>query len=128
MTVKSLYRPFTFNNLHNDKSYVWSRYQMPRIFPNASSENRVLMVKGNWHGQGQIALMSQNIPCDPSDGGAQCFPRYLYDSEAKPAADDPQGGLFATAHSAPAGGRRDAITDEGWRIFRPPIRGGHHQR
>jgi predicted helicase len=46
----------------------------------------------------------------------QCLPRYLFDGEAEPAGDNPQGGLFAAAPTA-KDGRRDAITDEGLAHF-----------
>jgi predicted helicase len=116
LIVESLYRPFTKNHLNNDKSYVWSRYQMPRIYPTTTAENRVVMIKGNFRGDGQIALMADQIPCDPSDGGAQCFPRYLYVGDAEPAGRDPQGNLYS-AKAGASGEKLDAITDDGLAHF-----------
>ncbi len=64
--------------------------------------------------------MSDKLPDVQFQGNGQHFPRYLYDGEAEPYTDDPQGGLFAAAPAAPKGngaGRRDAITDEGLAHF-----------
>lgn len=112
----SLYRPFTKQWLYYSRTFNERVYQMPRIFPNATASNRMIMVKGNWRGDGQLALMASSPACLQPDGGAQCFPRYLYDTAPEPAGDDAQGGLFAAAPAA-QGGRRDAITDAGLAHF-----------
>lgn len=111
--VPSLYRPFTKQWLYFNRRFNEMVYQMPRIFPDAKSENRAIMVKGNWRGDGQIAYMVDSVTCLQPDGGGQCFPLFLYDEVAQASDDD----LFAEPVE---GGlrRRDAITDAGLSHFR----------
>lgn len=117
--VRGLYRPFSRQWLYSDKYLLWSRYQMPRIFPDATSRNLAIMVKGNWTGHGQIALMTDLLPSDPSDGGAQCFPLYLYgeSKDADEATGRPQSDLFDATSIETDGQRQDALTDEGLAHF-----------
>ncbi|WP_218131613.1 type ISP restriction/modification enzyme [Nitrosomonas oligotropha] len=75
----SLYRPFTKQWLYFNRTFNEMVYQMPRIFPDAAAENLLIMVKQRWSGDGQLALMVNRVPELQIDGGAQCFPLYLYD-------------------------------------------------
>jgi predicted helicase len=124
--VVGLYRPFSKQWLYGDKMFVWSRYQMPRIFPHASSENRVIMIKGNWTGSGNIAFMTDHLPSDPSDGGAQCFPLYLYE-DPQSQRDQPAGlgDMFPPSQIAADDGTRfsknEALTDGGLRHFQASV-------
>ncbi|OIR19961.1 type I restriction enzyme EcoKI subunit R [mine drainage metagenome] len=116
--VISIYRPFEKRWLYYDGFFNENRYQMPRLFPEDGSSNRVIVVKQHWSGQGQLALMVANVVDVQSDGGTQCFPLYLY-GEAK---DDveaiPQQASLLNAPAAPAKrSRRDGITDEGLAHF-----------
>src|SRR5690606_18496574 len=104
----SLYRPFTKQWLYFNRTFNEMVLQMPRIFPQGGGGNLAIMTKGNWRGDGHFALMIDCATCLLPDGGAQCFPLYLYDE----AAQNSKGDLFAE----PAEGglrRRDAITDAG---------------
>jgi predicted helicase len=97
-----------------DRRYLWSLYQMPKLFPSRSATNRAIMVKQRWSGLGHLALMVDALPDAQSDGGTQCFPLYLYDGDDAPDAEAAQGSLFASSKKAPAGiARRDGITDAG---------------
>lgn len=118
--VPSIYRPFTKQWLYFDRKLNEMVYQMPRLFPHASAENRVIMVKQRWSGTGHLALMLDVVSEFQIDGGAQCFPLYLYDGgNSADGADESQGQLFATAKKVPASlGRRDGITDVGLAHFR----------
>lgn len=112
----SLYRPFTKQWLYFSRRFNEEVLQMPRIFPDASSENRVIMIKQRWSGDGQLALMVNRVVELQPDGGTQCFPLYLYNEPDTVTAD--QADLFATTTSAkPERKRRDAITDEGQAHF-----------
>lgn len=111
----SLYRPFTQQWLYFDRFYNNRVYQMPRIFPTAVAENKVIQVSGVGARDFSV-LMSNVVPCLDNIEKGQCFPRYLFEGEAEPAESDAQGGLFATAPAA-QGGRRDAITDDGLAHF-----------
>jgi predicted helicase len=98
--VPSLYRPFTKQWLYYNRKFNERVYQMPRIFPDAIASNRAIMVKGNWAASdGQIALMIDHIACLQPDGGAQCFPLYIYDDEedGKPVKQPQQDSLFDSA-------------------------------
>jgi predicted helicase len=115
--VRSLYRPFTRQWLYFNPRFNERQYQMPRIFPNAEAENRIIMVKGNLAAVGQIALMIDTIVDLQPDRGAQCFPLYLYDDQEVEVCDDPaQIGLFGVSNVA-SRKRRDALTDEGLAHF-----------
>ena len=43
---KVTYRPFVATNCYADYTFVQMKYQLDRIFPNSSSENRVICVPG----------------------------------------------------------------------------------
>src|SRR5690606_11817295 len=75
----SLYRPYTklwqyYNRRLNDMIL-----RMPSIFPSETADNRAIMVKQRWTGDGQLALMVDRVVELQTDGGTQCFPLYLYD-------------------------------------------------
>ena len=118
----AVYRPFCKQWLYFNRRFNEMVYQMPRLFPDSTATNFVIMVKQRWSGSGQFALMV-NRPCDlQSDGGAQCFPLYLYDVPEPEAATSSleQTVLFGVADQpAPTSAtrRRDAITAEGLTNF-----------
>lgn len=114
----SLYRPFNKTWVYYHRQLNAYVNQMPRIFPDAVSTNRVICVSGVGDKIPFSTMITETIPSlHMADiDGSQCFPRYLYDGEAEPAGDDPQGGLFAAVPAAQSG-RRDAITDEGLAHF-----------
>ena len=112
----SLYRPFTKQWVYYNGVFNHRVGQMPRIFPDATAKNRVIMIKQRWTGDGQLALMVDHIVELQTDGGSQCFPLYLYEKPESATTD--QADLFAT--SAPTKGerkRRDALTDAGLAHF-----------
>jgi len=119
----SLYRPFSRQWLYYSRAFNERVYQMPRIFPDGAAENRVICVTGLGEAAGFSPLMSNSIPNFHFVAGGQCFPRYLYDSAAEPAGDEPQAGLFAAAPAATGGQRRDALTDEGLAHFQAAYSG-----
>lgn len=112
--VPSLYRPFTKQHLYFDRRMNEVVYKMPAIFPVKGEGNRAIMVKGNWRGDGHFVQMIGDVACLQPDGGAQCFPRYLYASEVAHSDDGPmQTDLYGSNANARGIQRRDAITDEG---------------
>ena len=120
--TKSLYRPFTKQWLYFNRRFNEMVYQMMRFFPAPSARNLVIMVKQRWSGSGQFALMIDRV-CDlQSDGGAQCFPLYLYDNPDQEIAVEKPGqqGLFGGEEQQTPTAidkRRDALTDEGLAHF-----------
>ena len=132
-----MYRPFTKQWLYFNRRFNEMVYQMPRIFPDANAENRTIVIKQRWSGDGHLALMVDRVIELQTDGGTQCFPLYLYDIDAQSVdeSDDRPDGLkpgqmnlieedskdlFEAAAAqpvAPTYKRRDAITDEGLTHF-----------
>jgi len=107
---QSIYRPYSKSMLYFGRDLNAMIYQQTRLFPEADTTNQAIMIKGNWREDGQIAVMVDAIPCLQPDGGAQCFPLYLYDRQ-----DEEPGGLFEGQSSGLQ--RRDAITDAGLAHF-----------
>jgi len=104
--MPSIYRPFERTNLYFDRQIIEMILQNPKFFPSATVDNLIITIKGNWRGEGQFALMMNSIFCSQPDGGAQCFPLYLYEETER---DD---DLFTTGEDRLTGmTRRDAITD-----------------
>ena len=109
--TKSLYRPYSKQWLYFDRCFNEMVYLMPRLYPAQAAGNLAIMIKGNWRGEGQLALMVDRPVCLQPDGGGQCFPLYLYDKPEESGEDD----LFGKNASTPT--RRDAITDAGLSHF-----------
>lgn len=107
-----IYRPFTKQAFTYDSNVVHRVGQMPRIFPDAKAENFLIMVKQRPAEIGQLALMVNCPPELQTDGGAQCFPLYLYDEGTQATKAD----LFAVSVEG-GSRRRDAITDAGLAHF-----------
>lgn len=114
--VRSLYRPFTKQWLYFSKDFNEYVYQLPRMFPNAEADNKVICIPSR-DDSSFSALIAGNVSdfnLAPNKGGYQCFPLYLYDErpDAKSSTDD----FFGELTTAP-GQRRDAITDAGLTHF-----------
>ncbi|TYP65362.1 DEAD/DEAH box helicase [Stutzerimonas stutzeri] len=109
---RSIYRPYARQWLYMDAFFNNRLYQMPRIFPNAETENIVITVNQSWQNNGNIALIMNATPDLHSNGDAQCFPLYLYDETAQASKND----LFAEPLEGDLR-RRDAITDAGLAHF-----------
>ncbi|MDB4019435.1 DEAD/DEAH box helicase family protein [Planktomarina temperata] len=100
--LQGVYRPFEKTQIYFDPLFVHRVAQMPRIFPNAEAENRVIAVSGIGARAGFSALMVDALPCLDMVEKGQCFPLYLYEQET-------EGGLFAGGGLS----RKDAITAAG---------------
>src|SRR5690606_30779493 len=91
---------------------------MPIMDPPDGLSNIIIVVKGNWTGHGFMALVSDGLTSDQSDGGAYCFPLHLYEDISN-TASDPQGSqesLFSAA-GRPTPNQRDGLTNEGFAHF-----------
>ncbi|MHB8915019.1 MAG: DEAD/DEAH box helicase [Thiobacillus sp.] len=114
----SLYRPFTKQWLYYNRRFNERVYQMPRIFPNAVAENRVILTNSNWPGHGFIAMISDSLPDLHCNGDAQCFPLYLFDTLVDIAEEPTPQAPLADVPSIPAqSARRDGLTDAGLAHF-----------
>ena len=98
----SLYRPFTKTNFYYDKVFNERTYQMPKIFPTPTVENKVICVTGIGSTKPFSALIANIIPDLENISKSQCFPLYLYEEDKKE-----QGKYHRT----------DAITDQGLTYF-----------
>lgn len=113
-----LYRPFTKQWLYYNRRFNERVYQMPRIFPNAAAENRVILTNSNWSGHGFIAMISDSLPDLHCNGDAQCFPLYLFDTLVDTAEESTPQASLADVPAIPAqSARRDGLTDAGLAHF-----------
>jgi len=78
----SLYRPFTRQWLYYSATFNERRYQMPRIFPSAAVDNRVIQIAGVGEQRGFSVVMSSVVPDLHTIQTGQCFPEYLYEADA----------------------------------------------
>ncbi|MXV85007.1 DEAD/DEAH box helicase, partial [Candidatus Poribacteria bacterium] len=114
-----LYRPFILTNCYADYIFIQRKYQMDKIFPDASSENRVICVPGkgakNEGRKKQFSvLITDTMPdINLNEAGAQCFPRYQY-LEQTDSSDTTN--MFQGIDSPP--NRIDNISDTALRTFR----------
>ena len=75
---KVVYRPFVATNCYANYIFAQRKYQMDRIFPDGSSENRVICVPGIGSKKSFSALMTDTMPDLGFNEASQCFPRYRY--------------------------------------------------
>ncbi|MCW0458160.1 DEAD/DEAH box helicase [Xanthomonas sacchari] len=110
--VPSLYRPFTKQWLYFNRRFNEMVYQMPRIFPDLSANNAVIVLNGVGAQKDFSVCAAASLPDLHFLQTGQCFPLYLYDEAAR-SSDE---GLFS---GQPDDGprRRDAITDAGLAHF-----------
>ena len=97
MLMFSLYRPFTKEWLYFDKDINERCYQMPRIFPDATSDNRVICFTGMGTPKAFSAVMTNVLPDIQLQANGQCFPLKLYEPtlNSEPAnLEKPQADLF----------------------------------
>lgn len=113
--ITSLYRPYTKQWLYYSRIYNERVLQMPRIFPDEESENRIICVTGNG-ARAFTALMSNVLPDVQMHFNGQCFPLYLYDEGAQVEVRETPD-MFAVPAAKLQRPRRDAITNEGLQHF-----------
>lgn len=109
--VQSIYRPFSKQWLYFSRILNEVVSQVPRIFPDASVENKVICVTGIGAGADFSALIVDTIPNFHTLDTGQCFPLKLY--EVSEQCDD---GLFASQEGKYQ--VRDGITKEALERFR----------
>ena len=78
-----MYRPFVATNCYADYTFIHCKYQMDRIFPNSSSENRVICIP-NRGARVPFSVLITDTMLDLNffDSGSQCFPLYQYTADA----------------------------------------------
>ena len=78
----SAYRPFTKRWMYYGRHLNEYVFQMPKIFPNAMAENRVICVTGIGASAGFSALMVEAISNFHTLDTGQCFPLKIYEESA----------------------------------------------
>jgi predicted helicase len=101
----SVYRPFSKQWMYFNRRFNEMVYQMPRIFPDSSVENRVICVSGVGGRSGFSALMMGSISNLDTIEKGQCFPLKLYEK----AEVESDGGIWKNHELFPIGA---AITNE----------------
>jgi predicted helicase len=115
-TRVAYYRPFMKCLLYFDGILNQRQYQMPRVFPTATMENKVICTTGAGNRDAFSVLISDITPdlhMSDKSGASQCFPLYLYEK-----VDDASGTLFKSKETTDGYHRRDAITDSILKVFR----------
>ena len=79
---KVVYRPFVATNCYADRTFIGRKYQMDRIFPENSSENRMICVPGKGTKKSFSVLITDTVPDVSFNDACQCFPRYQYPKTA----------------------------------------------
>ena len=111
----AIYRPFTKCAVYFDRDFNEYVNQIPKFFPEAAKENRVIVLPGPGEDRPFSAQISNVIPDLHFLHGGQCFPLYLYDKAEEGGEDE----LFAKGAGAGGGKatRRDGISDAGLAHF-----------
>ncbi|MDE0011088.1 MAG: DEAD/DEAH box helicase family protein [Candidatus Poribacteria bacterium] len=109
---KSAYRPFVKTNCYADYTFVNCKYQQDRIFPDSSSENRVICATSVGSKKPFSALITDTLPDLELISKGQCFPRWQY---PQPVDTSSATSKFQGFDEAPE--RIDNISDTALRIF-----------
>ncbi|MBE7525726.1 DEAD/DEAH box helicase [candidate division WWE3 bacterium] len=121
----NLYRPFGKQWLYFDRNFNDRLGQMPRIFPDAAVDNRVICVTGIGSRNGFSVYISDTLPdLNLLEAGAQCFPLKLYNSAQNESiqSDDAHADLFENNQKISISTDdgytiKDGITDAGLAYF-----------
>ena len=114
---KVLYRPFIPTNCYTNYTFINSKYHMDRIFPDNSSENRVICVPSIGSKNPFSALMTDTMLDLHFIDTTQCFPRYYYARQVD--ASDALNRLPGTVDTPDC---IDNISDTALRAFREHYR------
>ncbi|KAB5405663.1 DEAD/DEAH box helicase [Pseudomonas aeruginosa] len=110
--IRSAYRPFTAAHLYFDKSLNEYPSQIPKIFPEPDSYNRVICLSGNGARSGFSAYIVSSVPDFQTIDNGQCFPLYVYNEYL-----DEEENLLLSTEPANRSNRQEAVTDEGLMHF-----------
>ena len=109
----SLYRPFTKTNLYMDSLFNNRTYQIPSIFPEETTNNRVISLTGLGSAKEFSAIITNVVPDIQLHANGQCFPLFLYELNENPHSS----GLFETEKFNGKYSVKDGITNEGLKHF-----------
>ena len=108
-----VYRPFIATNCYADYTFAQVKAQQDRIFPDSSSENRVICATGVGSTILFSTFMTDTMPDLELISKGQCFPRWQY---PRPVDASNATGEFQGFDEAPE--RIDNISDTALRAFR----------
>ena len=114
---KAAYRPFVATNCYADYTFANCKYQIDRIFPDSSSENRLICVPSIGGKNPFSVLMTDITPDLHFNETSQCFPRYWY-----PKPPDAPDAMDALPGVEPEPSRIDNISDTALNAFREHYR------
>ena len=110
---RSAYRPFVASNCYTDYTFIQMKYLVDRMFPDNTSENRVICVSGKGSMKSFSVLVTDSTPDLELISKGQCFPRYRYPKSA----DTPEGTDMFEGVSE-VWERVDNISDTALDVFR----------
>lgn len=102
---EGIYRPFFRQHVYFSKELNDMTYQMPKLFPTPTTQNRVICVSGVGVTKEFSCIIADIIPDLELIGKSQCFPLYYYEERAKAAPS-----LFDGANESEYI-RRDGVSD-----------------
>jgi predicted helicase len=123
--VVSLYRPFERRWLYYDGFFNENRYQMTRLFPHGTEENRVIGVSASESRAGYSVFITDVVPSLHATDmvGSQYFPLYIYDVDEKGSASKRNTDRELFADPKRVGTRSDGVTDAGLAHFQSACSG-----
>lgn len=123
---RGLYRPFTKQWVYFNREMDEYLNQIPRFFPSAESENKVIVISNVGSKSGFSAIMVDVVPDFQVQFNSQCFPLYVYDHEInhKRGQSDDLLGSVSRAIDLDVY-RRDGLTDVGLSHFQAAYHGEH---
>lgn len=125
-SIITMYRPFQKLWCYFDKNFNEYIYKLPRIFPNALAQNRVICVAGVGARSGFSAFISEKLPDIQLQDNGQCFPLKIYEvnTSNRHSMATPQSEMFDDAPAIDlcdgVAGQytiKDGITDAGLAHF-----------
>ena len=75
---RATYRPFVAANCYSDYTFIQSKFQMDRIFPDKSTTNQVICIPTIGSKKPFSVLVTDTMPDRNFIQGVQSFPRYWY--------------------------------------------------
>ncbi len=76
---RCMYRPFIATHFYADYTFITVKGQIDRMFPEDSSENRVICVPGKgWKTHFSVLITDVMTDLNLNEAGTQCFPRWRY--------------------------------------------------
>ena len=110
---KVVYRPFVPTNCYADDIFIQRKGRLDQIFPDSSSENRIICVPNKGSRNPFSVLMTNTMPDRHFIEAAQCFPRWQH---PRPADASNTTDTFQGIDEAPE--RIDNISDTALNAFR----------